>query len=121
MVLEFERCRTGTALGPVHGDEVRGGPDLQHRLAQGEHLHPAADAELDADRFAARQLPQMGQELDELDRGREHRMGWGRHAFLALGNTAEDRKSTRLNSSHVASSYAVFCLKKKAHAATHCG
>src|SRR5690625_6574017 len=27
--------------------------------------------------------------------------------------TAIDRKSTRLNSSHVASSYAVFCLKKK--------
>src|SRR5437870_7553541 len=26
-----------------------------------------------------------------------------------------DRKSTRLNSSHVASSYAVFCLKKKNH------
>src|SRR5690625_6838071 len=26
---------------------------------------------------------------------------------------AIDRKSTRLNSSHVASSYAVFCLKKK--------
>src|SRR5207253_5820723 len=25
----------------------------------------------------------------------------------------EDRKSTRLNSSHVANSYAVFCLKKK--------
>ena len=24
-----------------------------------------------------------------------------------------DRKSTRLNSSHVATSYAVFCLKKK--------
>src|SRR5690625_6151313 len=27
----------------------------------------------------------------------------------------KDRKSTRLNSSHVASSYAVFCLKKKIH------
>src|SRR5690625_5960870 len=27
--------------------------------------------------------------------------------------TARDRKSTRLNSSHVAISYAVFCLKKK--------
>src|SRR5699024_12501208 len=26
---------------------------------------------------------------------------------------AEDRKSTRLNSSHVSKSYAVFCLKKK--------
>src|SRR5690625_5685904 len=29
--------------------------------------------------------------------------------------SAEDRKSTRLNSSHVAISYAVFCLKKKNH------
>src|SRR5690625_6414952 len=28
-------------------------------------------------------------------------------------HSPEDRKSTRLNSSHVASSYAVFCLKKK--------
>src|SRR5690625_7040427 len=30
-----------------------------------------------------------------------------------LGVNDRDRKSTRLNSSHVASSYAVFCLKKK--------
>src|SRR5690625_6157486 len=29
------------------------------------------------------------------------------------GFEGEDRKSTRLNSSHVAISYAVFCLKKK--------
>src|SRR3989442_3822110 len=29
------------------------------------------------------------------------------------GQRAEDRKSTRLNSSHVRISYAVFCLKKK--------
>src|SRR5437870_9654770 len=29
------------------------------------------------------------------------------------GQPAADRKSTRLNSSHVAISYAVFCLKKK--------
>src|SRR5690625_7662906 len=28
-------------------------------------------------------------------------------------HVAKDRKSTRLNSSHVAISYAVFCLKKK--------
>src|SRR5439155_26176441 len=38
--------------------------------------------------------------------------------YLAGGGAApevleEDRKSTRLNSSHVAISYAVFCLKKK--------
>src|SRR5690625_8008178 len=30
----------------------------------------------------------------------------------------QDRKSTRLNSSHVAISYAVFCLKKKIHSNT---
>src|SRR2546422_7005736 len=30
-----------------------------------------------------------------------------------------DRKSTRLNSSHGYISYAVFCLKKKKHQATH--
>src|SRR5437870_10595757 len=29
------------------------------------------------------------------------------------GQIGKDRKSTRLNSSHVAISYAVFCLKKK--------
>src|SRR5690606_39549427 len=32
---------------------------------------------------------------------------------LALGLDRLDRKSTRLNSSHVKISYAVFCLKKK--------
>src|SRR5207253_9026272 len=42
-----------------------------------------------------------------------------RHAELTGGArlfNAADRKSTRLNSSHVAISYAVFCLKKKKQA-----
>src|SRR5207248_9638693 len=34
-------------------------------------------------------------------------------ALLLLDLDAEDRKSTRLNSSHRTISYAVFCLKKK--------
>src|SRR5690625_3666565 len=34
-------------------------------------------------------------------------------AAAAAGRFGSDRKSTRLNSSHVAISYAVFCLKKK--------
>src|SRR5205814_4395299 len=33
---------------------------------------------------------------------------------LAL-DASRDRKSTRLNSSHLGTSYAVFCLKKKTH------
>src|SRR5207249_5675309 len=34
---------------------------------------------------------------------------------VVVGGLALDRKSTRLNSSHVSISYAVFCLKKKIH------
>src|SRR5690606_41993666 len=34
-------------------------------------------------------------------------------ANIRGGSIEQDRKSTRLNSSHVKSSYAVFCLKKK--------
>src|SRR5690606_40549466 len=40
----------------------------------------------------------------------------GRQSFIAAFDTRtgrQDRKSTRLNSSHVKISYAVFCLKKK--------
>src|SRR5690242_21530558 len=38
---------------------------------------------------------------------------WLPHAWRGLATLAQDRKSTRLNSSHMSISYAVFCLKKK--------
>src|SRR5690625_1733898 len=37
--------------------------------------------------------------------------------LVVAAELGEDRKSTRLNSSHVAISYAVFCLKKKERSA----
>src|SRR5699024_11377401 len=40
-------------------------------------------------------------------------MGCEHHPELFFEFVKEDRKSTRLNSSHVSISYAVFCLKKK--------
>src|SRR2546426_5712296 len=51
-----------------------------------------------------------------------------RQCRLRAGASAADRKSTRLNSSHLVISYAVFCLKKKKkkqklymyHATTRC-
>src|SRR5947199_1573976 len=44
--------------------------------------------------------------------GRNHAADGGVHAqHLEIGS--RDRKSTRLNSSHLGISYAVFCLKKK--------
>src|SRR5439155_17330762 len=55
---------------------------------------------------------------------RQNRAKWGKRRpppiqasetndVISFGQTGADRKSTRLNSSHVATSYAVFCLKKK--------
>src|SRR2546422_2962100 len=46
------------------------------------------------------------------------RRGWRSHTRTPSATTGcarEDRKSTRLNSSHGYISYAVFCLKKKKH------
>src|SRR3989442_11890778 len=43
--------------------------------------------------------------------------GFHTHLFQQFAS-GTDRKSTRLNSSHVRISYAVFCLKKKKHLQT---
>src|SRR5438874_6632733 len=56
-----------------------------------------------------RSVPGRGGDPDP--RGRRYRHG-GRLARVS-GARQGDRKSTRLNSSHVEISYAVFCLKKK--------
>src|SRR5262245_63753693 len=48
------------------------------------------------------------------DRALRHRGGGGRgHRPGRARRPRRDRKSTRLNSSHLGISYAVFCLKKK--------
>src|SRR5437773_5503389 len=44
--------------------------------------------------------------------GNDERLAARRRRFLL---PRQDRKSTRLNSSHITISYAVFCLKKKKH------
>src|SRR2546430_4334771 len=48
--------------------------------------------------------------LDRINTGNVRNLGL---AWFADLDTARDRKSTRLNSSHSQISYAVFCLKKK--------
>src|SRR5436190_16994992 len=49
---------------------------------------------------------------------------WSRHYQASFNlpddRTRPDRKSTRLNSSHTVSSYAVFCLKKKKNTHSIC-
>src|SRR5690625_7065134 len=53
--------------------------------------------------------PDMSHRTD--DQATERELDTVKRRSAASGGT--DRKSTRLNSSHVAISYAVFCLKKK--------
>src|SRR5206468_6428875 len=61
-----------------------------------------------AGKMAARDLVQLpdGEHPERLFRRQERDL-------FQVGTTGTDRKSTRLNSSHVQISYAVFCLKKK--------
>src|SRR5690242_20810919 len=69
------------------GNEVLGGLGMRLRLVDGLHLH----AEAYGSTFLS-------------------------HPFKRTATPVEallDRKSTRLNSSHMSISYAVFCLKKK--------
>src|SRR5436305_2898120 len=90
---------------PEEGDDSRANAadpreavhDKADRVA-GETFEPvgASTGEFPAEKISAR-------------RGRRT-LTTGRGAFLV---GAGDRKSTRLNSSHVRISYAVFCLKKK--------
>src|SRR5207249_11533388 len=53
--------------------------------------------------------------FSDLPAGRERSLEVGEHGWQRTGENevSGDRKSTRLNSSHVSISYAVFCLKKK--------
>src|SRR5438874_10136226 len=51
----------------------------------------------------------------EAARSAHHRVPAARPRLSRRRRDARDRKSTRLNSSHVEISYAVFCLKKKNH------
>src|SRR5690554_7021406 len=54
--------------------------------------------------------PLMGNHVSDIDIDDDGKMWIADHGNIAYRG---DRKSTRLNSSHVRISYAVFCLKKK--------
>src|SRR5439155_22349382 len=88
--------RRSSDLGSRHADELGvlriGVVDKDGRLG---HLRWSSSAEKSISRRSS-------------PRDRYHSKG-----ICPSGSTGGDRKSTRLNSSHVAISYAVFCLKKK--------
>src|SRR5205814_10580806 len=73
-------------------------------LAQRDFLKPVPDADVQT---------YYTEHVKEFDAPRQARVA---HELALVaetgGSAAEDRKSTRLNSSHLGISYAVFCLKK---------
>src|SRR5207249_6077194 len=95
-----DKFSTGSTRPP---DPPRGTPDLRHRHAPpGSHRFVGGRG----GRFPRAESRQHAGHRDPEDR---------RHAHHPRRRAPEgaDRKSTRLNSSHVSISYAVFCLKKK--------
>src|SRR5207253_8454386 len=88
------------------------------RLLKGQPVQPLTDAQMHAFgvdsgqlcRYGFRQSGQLDVMGDSLGVVAIHMFD---HTYFRLASKRVDRKSTRLNSSHVAISYAVFCLKKK--------
>src|SRR3712207_8051351 len=61
-------------------------------------------------------IERLAAEIDRILREpevRERLLSWGCEPVGGTPEDMQDRKSTRLNSSHANISYAVFCLKKK--------
>src|SRR3989442_3632174 len=119
LVRDGERpCPDGVQRGDHRGVDLAGiGERTRKAVARGidETLHVAE--RLDRGRRLDRG-PLAGQRLREGRRPGGHRSAEefvATHAGYrsASRSSRVDRKSTRLNSSHVRISYAVFCLKKK--------
>src|SRR5437870_8187742 len=107
----FKRLQGHDVFEPI-GFDAFGIHSENYALSVG--THPARLIPQNIETFR-RQLKRFGGMFDwrhELSTTDPRYYKWTQWIFLQLFK-AGDRKSTRLNSSHVAISYAVFCLKKK--------
>src|SRR5690625_5733100 len=85
--------------------------EIYHHQSIAFDLLEEEQKELFMDNFKKVLTGQLDQKLFELKF--QHDAEDNSQLILHQGLLSKDRKSTRLNSSHVAISYAVFCLKKK--------
>src|SRR5439155_25297539 len=104
LVGEGEREQGARPPGVLAGDEVGLPEDAQR--AQGDVLE-VADRSRDYKEGAAQAVCSFAS-VTKIGRSRLRMT-----SRVITHSLSPDRKSTRLNSSHVAISYAVFCLKKK--------
>src|SRR5690625_4837210 len=110
-----EQALDGVGVLRGHDDQGAGRGVVLPR-ARGEHraLLVQPGDELPVLRAQGGDVVRAGGVVHVLDGEDSHGLDPSAAAFRrATGSHTRDRKSTRLNSSHVAISYAVFCLKKK--------
>src|SRR3989454_20887 len=110
VTLEPRHVRLDTNTGPVTAAFVIAADGATGEVARlagwgdGRHLIPALEYEARVDDAT----------LDRFARVPRFDVGTVPYGYAwVFPKTAQDRKSTRLNSSHLVISYAVFCLKKK--------
>src|SRR2546427_8520167 len=102
-----EPCDASPAApGDVRKQRVRGVAPVQQRLGDEPHCTPGERVEI------ARES-QHGRQQSPADPARDLQMSRREGEAAEPQIVPQDRKSTRLNSSHSQISYAVFCLKKK--------
>src|SRR5207253_5751600 len=107
-----DRYREGLTRGFAGGIHAEDGADREDPVLLWQDLDAVEDRNALHGALGGRDLA-AGDELEpvpDLDLAGDPVEGAGGGHDREVG---EDRKSTRLNSSHVAISYAVFCLKKK--------
>src|SRR5699024_11367718 len=102
-------CRQGISRGVFYPQQGFKTPGVGVMLQRKNGLHFDAEARWGGAGF---QLIKQAQEFAVLVQG-VGALAVGDDMMRAAFGVPADRKSTRLNSSHVSISYAVFCLKKK--------
>ena len=109
-ILALDTAMGGCTACAAAGDRVVS-RSAQMPRGQAEHLVPFAQEVMQGVELAYEQLDAI---LCTIGPGAFTGLRIGMSAARAFGLSHDtDRKSTRLNSSHDQSSYAVFCLKKK--------
>src|SRR5256885_7080353 len=123
-VTGVQTCALPISAGADAGHRPGGGGDLRLPAQRLGHADTELCRAAVADRHLRRDVPGRffhqqphadgADDLHRLRGGRCHRDDREHRALRGKGRAAHaDRKSTRLNSSHLVISYAVFCLKKK--------
>src|SRR5690606_39530916 len=109
--LQVEAAQRAAAVAADEAAGVQAGSRIAQLLHQRQAYQRLHAAQVDAAVAARVAVFERVVGIEAVEAGAVG--GRWRGQFCGTGHYRPDRKSTRLNSSHVKISYAVFCLKKK--------